>query len=76
MDELSESAFQEMRQSLDWSIDFQTFKRNVITALAHSDSAVALDHIEQYLNEPDEVLRETAQWASEWFHSRREAMTE
>jgi len=49
--------------TLNWSIDFITFKRNVILALGNcGDSSIAKE-LEKYTAHENKVLRNTSQWA-------------
>ena len=60
---LDEKQFRSIFGKLNWSIDFVTFKRNVILALGNTgDKSVSKD-LERYTLHESEVLRDMSSWA-------------
>jgi len=60
---LDEEQFRSIFGKLNWSMDFVTFKRNVILALGNSgDKSVSKD-LERYTFHESEVLRDISNWA-------------
>jgi epoxyqueuosine reductase QueG len=60
---LDEKQFRSIFGKLNWSMDFVTFKRNVILALGNTgDKSVSKD-LERYTLHGSEVLRDVSNWA-------------
>jgi epoxyqueuosine reductase len=55
--------FEQMVSTLNWSLNFAFFKRNIIIALGNSGDRSVAQEIEKYSAHNSEVLRKTSQWA-------------
>jgi epoxyqueuosine reductase len=60
---LNEKDFHEKFDILNWSLDWLTFKRNVIIALGNTGNSKVLKHMSKYQKHSDPVISETAIWS-------------
>ncbi len=58
-----QTEFEQMVNTLNWGLNFASFKRNVIIALGNSGDQSVAKELEKYTSHESEVLRETSQWA-------------
>jgi len=66
---INEAQFNDIIGKLNLSIDFVTFKRNVILALGNIGDRSVWKELERYTLHESEVLRNIAQWALKKLHS-------
>jgi epoxyqueuosine reductase len=60
---LGEDEFHEKFDRLNWSIEWLTFKRNVLIALGNTGDSKVLKHLSDYKKHSDPVVAESAEWA-------------
>jgi epoxyqueuosine reductase len=60
---LNEDGFHKNFDNLNWSLDWLTFKRNIIIALGNTGDASVLKYLSNYKDYEDPVIAETAIWS-------------
>ena len=60
---LDKKEFKSMTGKLGWSVDFVTFKRNVIIALGNSGNRSVINQLKKYTAHSNEILKRSAKWA-------------
>lgn len=67
---LDKKEFKRMTDSLNWSIDIITFKRNVIIAIGNSNNRSVIHQLKRYIDHSNEILRSSVKWALNNFHKK------
>jgi epoxyqueuosine reductase QueG len=61
--DMDERQFVRTFGSFNWSIDFITFKRNVLIALGNSGDRSVLKEVKKFMNHGDKILSDVSLWA-------------
>lgn len=61
--DMDERQFVRTFGSFNWSIDFITFKRNVLIALGNSGDRSAFKEVKKFMNHGDKILSDVSLWA-------------